>query len=284
MMIKDVKIVKLVGEAENFRLYTGKRGNETVLVKVAKTIDDNQLLAMEAGRANEMKEFNTQLEDFDKKNDRESPAFGLLFAELLYSFTESTQGDRRINVFRINGVEADNLIPLTKVAYQTIIDPRTSVWIIGRFFKLYFFYELMADFLTGLDHPDHEKVNPHYPVFNPDDYFIDIAGHHLIYFGFSPTFEGASANPYIKDITRFMLDWLHEDCDKDTDDYINSVKYIEQLWYFRDHNISTARCAHTELYSLVRELWGIEFYPFTYQNKNAPGSWITLNNKNIKED
>lgn len=249
--INEIEILNLIGESSKFRVYLGQRSDEKVIVKVAKTFEDNQSLADDAKMFNSMKAFETHLQSIVEYSHQKAPGYNLLFADLLSSSMEPTQGDRRINIFTMPDVELDQLMPLTKLSSQMKIDARTSVWILGRFFKLYGMFEIMRE-AEGADACK-------YPVFSENDYLISPGAHRLIYYNFSEEICDIYATDIVRRISSYMLSWI------DFDDTDENQQFKQLLEDFSKNGRKTSAEAHKDLYDLVRELWGISYYPFTYR-------------------
>lgn len=265
MKVRNYDVGSLIGETSKFRIYLGENGDEKVIVKVAKTFEDGDYLAEEASWFNVLKAFIAEVERVQEDLGKTNSHYDWLFADLESSFLESTQQDRRINIFKVKDVDFDGLIPLPKLCAQTKIDARTSVWILGRFLKVYSFYELLAS--SG----DNPVVQ--YADFSPGDYLIGPERHRLIYYNHSEHVADVIANDYVIAIAQFMMDWVEVRADLD------EQKYYDLLNNFATTGRVTCEEAHAELYRLVRELWGIQYYPFTYYDQKD-GRWKTIKGEN----
>lgn len=254
-----------IGEAPQFRIYLGTTNDkQPVILKVAKTFEDSDILVEEAGRFNSLRSFEEHVAKLEADRGGGNSHYDWLFANLFSSFMEPTQGDRRINVFTTPDIDLDELIPLTKLHAETEIDTRTSIWILGRFLKFYSFFELSA---AAEDTPI-----TRYPIFSPDDYLIGPGKHRLIYYNFSGDIADVMANDFVKAISKFVLDWVVAQDDP------AEQEYLELLKDFSECGRNPAEYAHRELYALVRKYWGIQYHPFTYRNRDTV-IWQT-----IKED
>lgn len=136
MKVRNYEVGKLIGEASKFRIYLGNDGNRQVVMKVAKTFEDGDSLAEEAGWFNVLRAFISQVTEMQEKSGETSSHYEWLFANLLSSFLEPSQKDRRINIFEVVDTDFGQLIPLPKLRTETEVDARTSVWILGRFLKI----------------------------------------------------------------------------------------------------------------------------------------------------
>lgn len=264
--VRNIEIGNRIGEASKFRIYSGKTDEgEQVILKVAKTFEDGDILAVEAGKFNILKTFEAQVALLQKEQGcPRNSHYDWLFANLTSSFMEPTQGDRRINVFTIPDIDLSKLIPLTKLHGEIEIDTRTSIWIIGRFLKLYSFFELLT---ASKDDPV-----TRYPLFSPDDYLIGPEKHRLIYYNFSGDMADVVAFDFVKAVAKFILSWTV------IGDNSAEQRYFDLLKNFSEYGRNSFEEAHGDLYKLVEELWGIQYHPFTYRDRN------TIIWKTIKEN
>lgn len=246
----------LIGNAPKFRIYTGTTDdNKQVIMKVAKTFEDGDILAEEASKFNLLRVFESQIAALQEKKGDGNAHFDWLFASLMSSFMEPTQGDRRINVYAMPDVDLSELVPLKTLHNRTEIDARTSIWILGRFLKFYSFFELMA---LSDDNPI-----VRYPLFSADDYLIGPEQHRLIYYNYSGDMADVLGVKFVKSIAKFILDWVV------VGDSPEEQKYLSLLSDFAKNGRGLAGEAHKDLYTLVRELWGVQYYPFTYRDRNT---------------
>ena len=262
MRVRNFEVGDRIGEASKFRIYLGTRDDkQPVILKVAKTFEDGDVLAQEAGKFNILRSFGEQVAKFEVSQGRSSSHYDWLFANLLSSFMEPAQGDRRINVFMTPDADLSKLIPLTKLHAEVEIDTRTSIWILGRFFKFYSFFELLA--------ADRDDNVSRYPIFSPDDYLIGPEKHRLIYYNYSGDMADIIANDFVKAISRFVFGWVV------TGDNLEEQEYLKLLKDLSEHGRYSFEEAHKDLYQLAEKLWGIQYYPFTYRDRDTI-VWKTL--------
>lgn len=261
MKVRNYEVGKLIGEASKFRIYLGNDDGKQVVMKVAKTFADGDSLAEEAGWFNLLRAFIAQVTRMQEKSGEANSHYEWLFANLLSSFLEPSQKDRRINIFEVVDTDFGQLIPLPKLRIKTEIDARTSVWILGRFLKIYSFYELLA---ASDDNPIIRYAN-----FSPGDYLIGPERHRLIYYNHSGAMADVVANNYVKAIAQFILEWVLIENDP------AEQAYYQLLEDFAASGRTTCEEAHAELYQLIGELWGIQYHPFTYRDQDT-GRWKTM--------
>lgn len=256
MKVRDIEVGSRIGESSRFRIYLGKRDDEqSVIFKIAKTFEDGDVLANEASKFNAFRAFAEQIAQFEKAQNKKLSHYDWLFANLESSFLESTQGYRRVNVFTTPDTDVSKLTPLTKLRDEVEIDVRTSVWILGRFFKIYAFFELMK---IGSD-----AILTRYPLFSPDDYLIGPERHRLIYYNYSGEFPDVVATDSVKEVVNFMLEWIV------VEDDATALNYYRLLKDFAKYGRGTFEDAHRELYDYVRSHWGIKYHPFTYRERGT---------------
>ncbi len=94
-----------------------------------------------------------------------------------------------------------------------------------------------------------------YANFSPGDYLVGPERHRLIYYNHSGATADVIANTYVMTIAKFMLEWTAVEDDP------AEQKYYQLLSNFAAHGRATCKEAHTELYQLVNELWGIQYHP-----------------------
>lgn len=263
--VRNIEVGNLIGESSRFRVYLGHLPeDQKVIAKVAKTINDNIILTEDARAFNRLKDFELHLREVAKYPCADAVNYHLLFARLTSSFIEESQKDRRINVFTTPEIDLDDVTPLSQLSSQVEIDSRTSVWIIGRFFKFYSMFEIMRI----AENDDACR----YPVFSEHDYLVGPKNHRLIYYNYSGEIYDIIATDLVKAISKYMLSWIvFDNTDKD-------IKYHQLLDDLATNGRTTAAEAHSDLYDLIRELWGIQYHPFTYRQRE------TMTWKSIEEE
>ena len=200
LKVRDIEVGACIGDAPKFRIYHGtKEDGQSVILKVAKTFEDGRALTEEAAKFTILQSFEYSVAMLEERQGSGNSHYDWLFAKLYLSFMEPSQGNRRINVYTMPEISLDELVPLTKLCNTVEIDARTSVWILGRLFKFYGFFELLAT--------DDGDSFVRYPVFSPDDYLIGPEKHRLIYYNFSDEMPAVMANDFVRAITRFMVEW-----------------------------------------------------------------------------
>ena len=261
--VRDFEVKNRIGESDKYRVYLGEKADgSSVVLKVAKTFEDGDVLAFEAGKFNTMKTVEAEIRRFQNPTKENDSHYDWLFAKLEASFIEQSQGGRRINVYSLPDVDFDKLIPLSKLMAKIEVDAKTSAWILGRIFKLYGFFELIA--------VANDQSTIEYPVFSIGDYLIEPEKHRVIFYNFPEKNVDVVANDYVKEIAKTFLEWaVIEEEDK---------AYRELLENLARDGSMTFEAAHKMMYAVIEELWGRKYHTFTYRDKG------TLIWKNLKED
>lgn len=295
MVVRDIKIGRLVGESDNFRIYLGTDAQKTlqpdptktleeiveanstvgkedtsppnVILKVAKTFEDNDALTAEITPFRMMQYLAEEIADFEQEKPKKSH-YDWLFASLKDSFLEPSQEHRRISIFEVQDATLDQLTPLSKLSRDTEIDVRTAIWILGRLLKFYSFLELLEFTTDG----SREEILVNYPTFSPDDYLIGPERHRLIFYNFSDYVEDCVAYDFVRSIANFIYSWVSLDTDDDAE-----KQYLSLFADFAENGRRTAEIAHKELYQLVESLGGVHYHPFTYRKKHTL-LWKTIDN------
>ena len=262
LKVRNFEVEKLVGESKKLRIYTGKSDNgDSVILKVAKTYEDGSILTKEAGKFTALQAFADKIDKFETKRGGDKAHYDWLFAKLIASFMEPTQNDRQINVFTTPDINLGKLVPLAKLHKLTEIDARSSVWILGRLFKFYSLFELIA--------ADEFSSIAKYPAFSPGNFLIGPDRHRVIYYNFTEDIADVVATNFVKAIADIFIDWVVIE-----DDLFDRQLY-ELIEDFSAHGRNTFMEAHGDLYELVEQLWGIQYHPFTYRDRNTT-IWKTI--------
>ena len=272
MEIRGITVGNLIGETSKVRLYLGEIPNKEttnktatskeVLIKVAKTFDDNGVLADEAGKFTALKAFEDEVSALQQQQSGQNAHYDWLYARIENSFLEPTQGDRRINVYSMPDTQLNKLVPLPKLYAGAQIDARTSAWILGRLFKFFSFFELLA--ASG------ENPIVDYPCFSAGDFFIGPERHRVIYCNYSGEQRDVAAFDRVKKVTKYIRDWVVID-----EDVLEDVKYSKLLTDLSELGRPTFEEAHRYFYEVIEQLWGIQYYPFTYRDRNE-STWKTI--------
>lgn len=256
MKVRNIEVGPLIGVAPSFRVYPGKTDDgKSVILKVAKTFEDGDVLMKDASRFTRLNTFEKELAKFEMEQNGSNSHYDWLFAHLESSFLEPTQNDRRINVYTTPEIEIDKLIPLSKLRLDTEIDARTSIWILGRLFKFYSLFELRA--------ASEEATYPKYPSFWIDDFLIAPKEHRLVYYNYSDEYTSFYANEEVKTVSHYIKEWAVCGNDPAEQEYSN---LLDDFVKFGRKSFAEA---HHELYELVEKHWGFKYHPFTHRDQGT---------------
>jgi hypothetical protein len=253
---------ELVAKAANYRLYvcedasTGAQG----LLQIAAELEHNGGLERAAFVLRELKQISDELEVANAKLPDEKPLhYDRLFPGLLSSFVSESQGNRRINILAIKDVAAvTSMVPMSNLLTRDRlrIDLRTSAWIMGRLLKL-----------LGLTHSQGYAVrmlSANNVVLSPKDHFMVVLDWSSVH-----TYQDGVPSESRKDDiaqaaqTVFAVIGGNPTTGEYTYRSEQDNRYVDLLWSLASRRENDALRAHDEFYKLVRELWGIKFYPFT---------------------
>lgn len=253
----DYEVGKLIGESSRQQIYAAKKDGKDFLVKISRTFDDGVWLADELQCLRRLNVMADQIERLRRTSGDTSanPHYDWLVARLADSYVDFSQDDRRVNILEMVDASLDDLMPLAKLSSKFEIDTRTSVWILGRFLKLYCLHELIAE---GGDCPVIQ-----YHEFSPDDYLVDPQHHRLIYYNYSGVATDLTANRCVRAIAKYMLEWTATEDVKEDEDYVRFLKELAAI------GGSAFEDTHRILYGLVDVWWGRKYHPFTYRNKGT---------------
>ena len=240
-------------QTKRFRVYLGNSDKDgPVILKVAKTFEDNDVLNEDAATFTRLAANSQEIDEYETSHGGGNRSrFDLLFASLLSTFVEASQGDRRINVYRAPDTKLSKLLPLSKLKADYEIDARSCVWMMGRILKFYILFEK--------DKMDGEETVARYPDFYPEDFLIGPERHRVIYYNYSGGEDDSIADGHIKAIAKFFLEWIVVNDEAEQ-------RLYNLLKDFSEHGRSEFYDAHSDLYALASELWGRGvYYPFTYR-------------------
>lgn len=269
--IRNFEVGNLIGKASKFKIYLGTMDDTVpVIMKIANTFEDNNELSVDAGEFNAINSHTLQiLEDECSIFGEDKSHYDWTFGNLVSSFTEPTMDDRRINVYSFPDINLDKLVPLPKLCARTFIDAKTSVWILGRFFKIYNFFESM---------PNRSENVVRYPRFNAGNFLISPEKHRLIFYNFTGDTADITAKCFVQAVAKFILAWTKFEEDPIEEDY------CDLLHGFESRGRDTFNEAHTDLYAFVDKYWGRAYHPFTYRDTGEMSyAWKTLTT-NKEED
>jgi len=258
--IAGYEIAKKIEGPTDVDLYIGHKQDEEVLIKVAKGSAGEAHLFDELKRFNQIRAFLPEAKRLRPPDGGPCPLYDNLFAQLIDTFLVPGD-DLRVNVFRLGESKMCDLTPLSELR-KVEIDIRTGAWILERLFMVYEFYELLAE--------DGDIPVISYPKFSENDYLVDPRNQRLLYYNFSGPATDLTGDKLIRKVVKSFRKWI-----VDTGEASEMKSLLADLEscgaIFFDQ-------AYTKLSGLAYQLWGDQYYPFTYRE---PGSktWRTLGPK-----
>ena len=285
MRVENYEVGRQFAETTNERLYLGTDVNDgkEVIIKVAKTSRDNQKL-MESARVlvgywsviNAVNATAGLSDEFRATFKR--GRYDLLAAYPLDSSYELTPRDKRISIVATQSarfisivtlpdVKFSEVMPLSDIGNDYLIDARTAVWILGRILK---FYQVFGLFRT-VGRATYKESHMLYrcPLFSMGNFLIAPRRHRVIFYHASKGTETIPGTPrdILEDITLSFVKYTQ-----------NLPPELSDLLYFEllRRRVDSFTEAHQMLYEVADKIWPPrEFYPFTYQDKNG-GEWKTI--------
>jgi hypothetical protein len=259
----DYVVGELLGETEVFTLYscTLPEGSPGIL-KITKTIAGNGALDKEAFILQTLRDFAIRIEE---ESERQEPGKGNLgyrkfFPILVESFVSADQGNRRINILSLSEVceKLPDLVPLEQLVSRehVRVDPKTSVWIMGKLLKLLDFAHMQGISVT---------INGENILINRDQHFVMIFdwSNSFIHDGEVPDHE-TQREIFLSAIEVILaLGGNLETGELPADEQLKDDLYAKLLFAFVSGEEKNAAHAHSRFYGYVRSIWPSEFYPFT---------------------
>lgn len=279
MKVRDYEVGKLIGESPHMRIYlaTDTKNGKEVILKIAKTYEDEEWLKHDVGVLLEHQSFLEaprilKMSDEDRESF-EKARYDLLAAKVVNTFVEKSQGDRRVNVVKLPQVTMAELTPLSKLMAETRIDQRTSVWIFGRLLKFYSIFEALIDKAYDPSARDVGRFNgdlvfAFYPEFSPGNFLISPRNHRVIFYNSTGWGKARTAKPYIKQMAETMYEWVSHNGNEN----VAILMFLSEL---KDDGAEDFNGAHHELYDLAGDLWKRGYYPFHYREKDS-NIWRTI--------
>jgi len=257
------RVVKLVGEADAFRLYLCQNGaGETYILKIATNQAYNGLLDREAYLLREMRKHAEFLEEAYAKV-KEDPSvllnYHFAFPNIVETFVSVEQEGRRVNILEFPVVEdVSSLVPieLVTIVDRVRVDPKTSAWIMGKVLKILHFAHAQG-IAVG-------KVSGMNILIERDQHYVvvfDWTGATL-----SEVIPPDLARADIAQAARAVQRLLGGDPSGmlPEDEHLQDGRYTVHLQALASGSVSDAQVAHREFYTLIRELWPTpKFHPYT---------------------
>jgi hypothetical protein len=186
-----------------------------------------------------------------------------LFPELVDSFVPEEQGRRRVNILAFSEVSDIRLmVPLSNLTSKDHLrlDLRSSAWVLGRLLKL-----------LGFTHGEGISVN----LLGGGNVLLEPSQHFAVVFDWSSALthqdQHVPRKYRVDDVANAAKTvFVALGGDPQTADYpylssadVNDRRYISLVTTMMQHREGNAERAHQQLYSLIDEIYGRTFHPFT---------------------
>jgi hypothetical protein len=254
-----------IGGTDEFTLYDcplpqGKAG----VMKIAASPEYNGNLDREAYILQTLRNEALEIENRYKaeKGERESLGYQLMLPRLVESFVlPEEEGGLHVLILAVDEIVDDirKLVPLERLHLHehVRIDPKTSVWILGKLLKL-------LDFAHGFG--VNVVVNGENIVINPDKHIVlifDWSGSTVRNHALSPGEDLAAEISAAAREVVLALGGDPETCELPPDKQLEGDWYQNLLQEISSGEIQSAEDAHGRFYDAVRSVWPKKFHPFT---------------------
>ncbi len=265
-MDMEFKVGRILGRNEEFHTHECTlEGDRVGMLKLATKVAYNGVLEREAYVLRLMRDAAAALEiEFEKV--REDPKQVLnnhfFFPDLIDTFTVDEKEGRRALVSQFvhvpEGLSA--LVPLSSLPEkaQIRVDPKTSVWIVGKLLKMLTFTQnsgVSVGDLSGDNVLIHRK-----------DHFVMVFDWSMANASYGSRVPDDVAREEISQVAR--LGYLILGGDPDTgelpyDEQLVDSGYEKMLFDLVRNGYTDAHKAHTAFYKLARAVWPGGYHPFT---------------------
>lgn len=252
-----------LGGTDTFTLYACTLPNgASGILKIATAKEHNGSLDREAFVLQTLRERAALVEERAAKREPGKGEMGYrhFFPELIEGFIATDQDERYVLILGFSEIAKQlfDLAPLEHLISREHIrvDPKTSVWIMGKLLKL-------------LDFAHRQGISV---TINGENILINRDQHKVVIFDWSQstivdgTVSADIACEEISQAAREVITALGGDLETGNlpvDDQLTDDWYQKLLWSLASGNINNASEAHTQFYKLVRPVWPSKFHPFT---------------------
>ncbi len=260
----EYTVGKELGRTDDFSLYACSlpEGGEGIL-KIVSRKGNNGLLDREARILTILWEGVSRAQEAVARLEPEQKSAGYdrMFPRLVESFVDQDQGGRRISVLDLTKVaeELGDIVPLGRLLSdeRVRVDPKTSVWIMGKLLKLLHF-----GYMCGVSGAKIDGEN----------ILIDRERHNVLLFDW--TTATAVPDKVESEIVREEISCAAKQTilalggDPETgilpkDEQLTHDWYEKLLWSFAQRGDGNAEKAHRHFYDEVHKVWPGKFHPFT---------------------
>ena len=247
-----------------FNLHECLLGKQTYFLKIAKSRAENGFLEKEEFILETLKEVANSLEvKYRKVRTREDSVLNnhFFFPEVIDSFVSKEQQNRRVLVLGLTHISkhTHDLAPISFITKRdkVRIDPKTSVWILGKLLKMLAFTQnanvLISD-LSG-DNILLNKEKHYVSVLNWSDALL-----------LNRELEPSECTNEIVSVTKEVVKLLGGNPSTGEipqDEQMEDFRYQDLLIKLISGDYSEAYIAHKEFYEIARAIWPSKFHPYT---------------------
>ena len=255
------RIEHLIATATNYQLYLAQEveSGTWCVVQVSHDLASNGGLSRAAFILGQLAQSSrTYDEAYGADHDGKRLHYDRLFPSVIESFTSESQGKRRVNVLSFTDVaNVPGLLPLSNLRTKdrVLLDLKTGAWVMGRLLKLLGFAHEQGIAIRSL---------------RSNNILIDKDQHFAIVLDwttalvFQETVDRAIAATDIAHAAQAVMASYGATAHGLPYSYSDSeARYVDLLRDFADGGETDAVRADARFYGLVREIWNVEFYPFT---------------------
>lgn len=256
--------VRQLASNPNFNLYECLEGTQTYFLKIAKSIAENGTLEKEEYILRTLREVADNVEiEYAKKRTRSDSVLNnhFFFPEVIDSFVCKDQQNRRVLILGLTSIskQTSDLAPISFITKRDItrIDPKTSVWILGKLLKMLVFTHDQNVLVRDLS-ADNILVNKaqHYvSVLNWGDALI-----------LNRELEQKECSLEIVSVTKEVVKLLGGNSttgEIPADEQMEDSRYQDLLKKMIRGEYQDAYLAHSDFYKTVRSIWPSKFHPYT---------------------
>lgn len=257
------KVQNLVGENDLFRYFrveNTESPDTELMLKIGVSIAQNGVLDREAFLLGELTNEALRLEaEYQRKTEGNNRLnYTLCFPQVVETFVVPEQGKRRVVVLEFQA--ADRLIDLVPISFirerdRSMVDLKTSVWILGKTLK---FLSFVHNFDIGYGSlADRETT------------LIEKGNHLVTLLDWSKAKRGLDVTSQREEIALaarnvwWLLGGNSATMKLPTDDPNFDSAYEAVLASLMRGGFSDAREAHSAFYQTVEAIWGRNYHPFT---------------------
>lgn len=264
--VQTYDVGKLLAENPNFKLYACDLGpGQAGLVKIATTAAADGVLDREAYLLRMLAEYAQALEEEYAKvktDEKVMLNYQFYFPRLIKSFISDDNEARRVNILSFSSIatEMTDLAVLSMIRERDYerVDPKTSVWILGKLLKLLSFLHLQG--ISGV------ALDTNNILINRDRHIVALFDWTNVSLSSPGTLAADVTSSEIARVARSVISILggnEKTFSIPDDEQLTDTRYAECLKNLASGAESDANKAHQEFYDLVCDLWPRAYHPYT---------------------